>query len=426
MGLKVTTLQIQTAKVFQPLLNENARDLGAHGGRGSGKSHFFADTLIERCIMEPTRWVCGREVQKSIRDSVKLLLEDKIRAHGLSSHFEILESEIRCPNDGKIIFTGMLQHTIDSIKSLEGFDGFWGTEAQSFSQRSIDMVRPTIRRPKSQLWWDWNPETKKAPVDLMLRGPNKLSDVVVVQANWRDNPWFPEVLRKEMEAQKLADFDKYMHIWEGEYRMTLDGAVYAKELREAYADKRITKVLPIPGKPVETFWDLGKRDHTAIWFAQMQLGEYRIIRYYQNRGQQLQHYAEYLRETGYALGKIWFPHDADQERIVGKTPANAMRDLFPNISVQVIPRMNKKAIGIEAVRRIFGNCVFDEHNCEDGLEALANFKFDVDEDTGGYSQNPLHDEFSDGADAFAQLALSLKEFKKASVADFSLDGRMAL
>lgn len=397
------------------------------GGEGSGKSNFFADHLIERCMMKPTRWVCGREVQKSIRDSVKLLLEDKIRSFGLGSHFQIMESEIRTPNDGKIIFTGMLQHTIDSIKSLEGFDGFWGTEAQSFSQRSIDMVRPTIRRPSSQLWWDWNPETKKAPVDVMLRGPNALKHTVVVEANWKDNPWFPEVLRKEMEAMKLQDYDKYLHVWEGQYRLTLDGAVYAKELRQAYADKRVTRVLPIPGKPVETFWDLGKRDHTAIWFAQMQLGEYRIPRAYQNRGHNLQHYAEYVKATGYPIGKIWLPHDADQERVVGQTPAQAMREFFPNVPVQVIPRMAKKSIGIEAVRRIFPNCVFDETNCESGLEALGNFKFDVDPDDGSYSQNPLHDEYSDFADAFAQLALSLQENKKGVPVSFSMDaGRMAL
>lgn len=407
----MTTLQIKTPRVFKPLLNDDVRDLGAHGGRGSGKSHFYAERLIERCLLRPTRWVCGREVQKSIRDSVKLLLEDKIRSMGVESHFDITEQEIRTPGDGKIIFTGMLNHTIDSVKSLEAFDGFWGTEAQSFSQRSIDIVRPTIRRESSQLWWDWNPETEDAPVDKMLRGVNKLTDAVVVEANWRDNPFFPEVLRKEMEADKLRDYDKYLHIWEGHYRRTLDGSVYANEMRALYAAQpaRVLKVLPLAGMPVDTFWDLGKRDHTAIWFAQLRMGEYRIPRFYQNRGHNLEHYAQYLKETGYPLGTIWLPHDAEQERLVGKTIADSMRDLFPNTEVRVIPRMQKKAIGHDAVRRVLPYCYFDEHETREGRKCLERYRYDVDPDTGGYSQNPLHDEFSDGADAFAQLALSLEE-----------------
>ncbi len=399
------------------------RDLGAHGGRGSGKSHFFADRLIERCVLTPTRWVCGREVQKSIRDSVKLLLEDKIQQHKLSSYFQVTESEIRTPGDGKIIFTGMLNHTIDSVKSLEAFDGFWGTEAQSFSQRSIDIVRPTIRREKSQLWWDWNPETEDAPVDKMLRGPNKLADAAVVEANWRDNPFFPEVLRKEMEADKLRDYDKYLHIWEGHYRRTLDGSVYAKELRDAYKDKRVTRVLPMPGKPVDIFWDLGKRDHTAMWFGQVQMGEYRLPKFYQNRGYTLQHYVDYAKSTGYPLGTMWLPHDADQERLVGKSIADTMRDLMPGIDVYVLPRVQKKVISIEAGRKIFPNCFFDEEGCKEGLKALGRYRYDVDPDTGGYSQNPLHDEYSDAADAFQQLALSLDEATTSNVSFAMSSGR---
>lgn len=420
------TLNIPTPRVFLPLLSD-ARYKGAHGGRGSGKSHFFAEALIERCMMNPgTRWVCLREVQKSIKQSVKLLLEDKIQTMGVSSHFTVMESEIRTPGGGLIVFNGMLNHTIDSIKSLEGFDGAWGAEAQSFSQRSIDLLRPTIRKEGSELWFDWNPETEDSPIDLMLRGPNSLKDSIIVEANWRDNPFFPEVLRKEMEVDRARDYDKYLHIWEGHYRRTLDGSIYANEIREVYERKRVCRVLPIVGKPVETFWDLGKRDHTAIWFAQAQMSEYRILDFYQNRGEKLEHYAEMVRDRKFPMGTIWLPHDADQERVTGDTPAQAMRKLFPNVTVRVIPRMAKKNIGIEAVRRIFPNCYFNEETTRDGLKALGRFRYDVDPDTGGYSSQPLHDEYSDAADAFAQLALSLQEPKKVNKGDFSMEGRMSL
>jgi phage terminase large subunit len=408
----MTILSIKTPRVFAPLL-QPARYKGAHGGRGSGKSHFFAELLIEEAISSPMRFVCLREVQKSIKQSIKLLLEDKIKYLGVTDQFyEPLETEIRGKNGSLITFQGMQAHTAESIKSLEGYDRALLGEAQSFSQYSLDILRPTIRKEGSQIWAEWNPETDDVPIDKLLRGKDSPTDKIVVESNWRDNPFFPEVLRKEMEEDKVRDYDKYLHIWEGHYRRTLDGAVYAKEIRKAFEDKRVCRVLPTPGKPVDTFWDLGKRDHTAIWFAQMQLGEYRIPDFYQNRGEKLEHYAQVVKERGYPIGTIWLPHDAEQERLVGKTIKQAVRDLFPGITVKVIPRMAKKSIGIEAVRRIFPNCYFDEEKTKEGMKCLGRFKYDVDPDTGGYSQNPLHDENSDAADAFAQLALSLTEAKK--------------
>lgn len=404
----MTDLVIDTPRVFLPLLKP-ARYKGTHGGRGSGKSHFWGELLIETCFCQTTRAVCLREIQKSIKQSIKLLLEDKIKKLGLGYFFEILETEIRGKNGSLIIFQGMQNHTADSIKSLEGFDIALLVEAQNISQRSLDLLRPTIRKEGSEIWAEWNPETEDVPIDLLLRGDKAPADAIVVEANWRDNPFFPSVLMKEMLEDKDRDFDKYMHIWEGNYRRTLDGAVYAKEIRQLYTDKRVTKVLPTPSKLVDTFWDLGKRDYTAIWFAQMNMSEYRIVDFYQNRGFKLEHYAAIVKERGYPLGTIWLPHDADQDRLVGKTIAQATRDLFPNIPVRVIPRMAKKSIGIEAVRRIFPNCYFDDEKTREGLKALGKFRFDVDLDTGSYSANPLHDENSDAADAFAQLALSLQE-----------------
>lgn len=410
----MSILTIKTPRVFAPLLN-HARYKGAHGGRGSGKSHFFAELGIESCLIKPTRMVCLREIQKSIKQSIKLLLEDKIRSMDVAEQFyEPLETEIRARNGSLIIFQGMQNHTADSIKSLEGFDIALLGEAQSFSQYSLDILRPTIRKDGSEIWAEWNPETEDVPIDQLLRGSNRPKDSIVVESNWRDNPFFPEVLRREMEEDKARDYDKYLHIWEGHYRRTLDGAVYAKEIRKAYEDGRVCKVLPIPGKPVDWFLDLGHRDHTALWGGQIQISEYRIVRFYQNRGEKLQHYADYIKSTGLPIGTIWLPHDADQERLVGKTIAQAFRDLMPGVKVRVIPRMAKKAIGIEAVRRIFPNCYFDEEHTRDGMKALGRFKYDVDPDTGGYSQNPEHDENSDAADAFAQLALSLQEARKPS------------
>lgn len=404
------TLQIKTPRVFLPLLKP-ARYKGAWGGRSSGKSHFFAELLVERMISSPTRAVCIREIQKSIKESVKRLLEDKIEIMGLSSMFEVLETEIRCKNGGHIIFQGMQNHTAQSIKSLEGYDIAWVEEAQTLSAFSLKLLRPTIRKDDEQgeaeLWFSWNPDSDEGAVDLLLRGANKIKDAIVVEANYLDNPFCPASMIKEANEDKQRDYDDYLHVWMGHYKRTLEGAVYGKELRKAYEDNRVCRVLPIAGKPVDTFWDLGKRDHTAIWFAQLNMGEYRIVDFYQNTGEKLEHYADAVRQRGYTLGSFYLPHDADQDRLTGKTIAHAMRELFVGSKVIVIPRMAKKNIGIEAVRRIFPNCYFDEQKTKEGLKCLGKFTYEVDPETGAFSANPLHDENSDAADAFAQLALSM-------------------
>jgi phage terminase large subunit len=227
----LSKLVLETPEVFEPLLAP-ARYKGAHGGRGSGKSHFFAELLIERCLMRPgTRWACIREVQKSLEQSVKRLLEDKIAAMGVGSMFGIKQFEIETPGGGVIIFQGMQNHTADSIKSLEGFDGAWVEEAQSLSQKSLDLLRPTIRKEypdgtTSEVWFSWNPSLETDPVDVFLRGDKPHPDAVVVQANYSDNPFLPKVLRDELEYDKTRDPDKYAHVWLGEYRRNSEARVF--------------------------------------------------------------------------------------------------------------------------------------------------------------------------------------------------------
>ena len=213
-----TTLKIETPEWALPHL-QPARYKGAHGGRGSGKSHQFAEMMIEAHIMDQKRRsVCVREVQKSLAQSVKRLLELKIEEMGAGAYFEVQEAQIKAKKgDGLIIFQGMQNHTADSIKSLEGYDCAWVEEAQSLSQRSLDLLRPTIRKPESELWFTWNPANASDPVDHLLRGPNPPPGAVVTEVNYMDNPWFPEVLRNEMEYDKRRDPDKYAHVWLGKY-----------------------------------------------------------------------------------------------------------------------------------------------------------------------------------------------------------------
>lgn len=186
-------------------------------------------------MLQPgTRAACVREVQKSLKNSVKLLVEDKIREHGLSAHFEVLDAEIRTPGGGVIIFQGMQNHTADSIKSLEGFDIAWVEEAQSLSQRSLDMLRPTFRKPGSEIWFSWNPAKITDAVDQFLRGEHPPSDAVVVQANYCDNPWLPEELKADLADDLRRDPDKFAHVWGGEYSANSQARVFRNWKVEAF------------------------------------------------------------------------------------------------------------------------------------------------------------------------------------------------
>jgi phage terminase large subunit len=226
-------LTIETPETFEPLL-EASRYKGCWGGRGSGKSHFFAELAIERCIMAKTAICCAREIQKSLKHSVKKLLEIKIEQLGVGSLFEVQESTIKGLNGSEIIFTGLQSHTSDSIKSLESFDILWIEEAQNVSQKSLDIVRPTFRKPGSELWFSWNPNDPTDPIDAFLRCDNPPPDSVIVQANYMDNPWFPDVLKDEMEYDRKRDYDKYCHVWLGEYRKNSEARIFKNFIVEEF------------------------------------------------------------------------------------------------------------------------------------------------------------------------------------------------
>lgn len=230
-------LHIPIAEAFLPLMKNKmdngklVRYKGAHGGRGSGKSHHFAGMATAACIQSPgTRIVCLREVQRSLRDSVKLLIQDKIKKFGLESHFKIMYDSIRTPGGGVIIFQGLQDHTAETIKSLEGFNIAYIEEAHTITERSLELLRPTIREPGSQIWASWNPRSPKDPVDALLRGENVPDTALVIRANWRDNPWFPEGLEEERLFDLKFNPVRYDHIWEGAYEPQVVGALWDRSM----------------------------------------------------------------------------------------------------------------------------------------------------------------------------------------------------
>lgn len=418
----MSVLQIPTAEVFLPLL-EPARDKGAWGGRGSGKSHFFAGLLIEDSLSEPgnsgegLRTVCIREVQKDLAQSSKALIESKLRDFGLgeADGFKVFKDCITCPGDGLVIFKGMQDYTAESIKSLEGFKRSWWEEAQSASATSIKMLRPTMRTSGAQMWWSWNARRKTDPVDVMLRGPEKPTGAIVVQANWRDNPWFNAELEQERVDCLRMTPDDYEHVWEGGYVTVASGAYFASHLTAAKAEGRIGRVSADPLMTLRLFVDIGgtgaKADSFVIWVAQFIGKEIRVLDYYEAQGQPLATHLNWCRSKGYTPDKaqFWLPHDGStQDKVFSVSYESALRDA--GYSVTVIPNQGKGAAAarIEEARRRFPSIWFNAESTEPGRDALGWYHEKRDE-TRNIGLGPEHDWASHGADAFGLMCVAYEE-----------------
>src|SRR6185312_8071805 len=299
------------ARVFAPLLKP-ARYKGAYGGRGSGKSHFFGEQLVEDCLEHRGLLsVCIREVQKTLAQSSKRLIEHKIKTLGVGREFRVFKDRIETPGGGLIVFTGMQDHTAESIKSLEGFKRAWLEEAQTISNRSLTLLRPTIRAEDSEIWASWNPRRKSDAIDEFLRS-NPPAGAAVVKANWRDNPWFTQVLEDERQLDLARYPERYEHIWEGDYARAFEGAYFAAGLNAARAGGRIGHVAADPLLPVRAYFDLGgsgaSADAMAIWIAQFVGREIRVLDYIEGAGQVLGYYLAELRKRGWGQALCFLPH----------------------------------------------------------------------------------------------------------------------
>jgi len=425
----LSVLKIETAAVFEPLLKQH-RYKGAYGGRGSGKSHFFADYIVERGLCMPgdagegLRCLAFREVQKSLKESAKFLIETKIRQHGLgeADGFKIFADRIQTPKDGLIAFTGLQDHTADSIKSYEGFHLAWGEEAHTISKSSLSLLRPTIRWEdtkrglKSELCFSWNPRRKSDAVDEMFRGEHTPSDSVCVRANWSDNPWFPGVLDQERKDCYEKTPDQYEHIWEGGYATVTEGAYFAKNLLQAKRDGRIRQTKVEPLNQIKAFWDLGgrgsKSDATTIWIVQW-IGEDIFIHdYYEAIGQPVSAHVNWMRNHGYEDALCYLPHDGEPKSPI----ADASWETYlrqAGFSTRIVPNQGAGAakMRIEAARRHFHRMVFDEKNTEPGRDALGWYHEKIDEQRL-VGLGPEHDWASHAADSFGMMAQMFEVPKK--------------
>ena len=407
-------MSIKVSAKFKPLyLHDQLNKLFYvfHGGRGGGKSWEIADFLLIVGTTAKHRILCCREVQKSIKQSVHKLLSDRIAAMGLGSFYEILETEIRGKNGTEFSFAGLLNHTVDSVKSFEGATITWIEEAQTVSKHSLDILIPTvIRTANPMIIMSLNP---RLPQDAVYADyiAKERDDTLVVQVNYTDNPHCPSEIKNLAEAMMNDDFDKYEHVYLGKPKEIADGAIYKAEFEQIRKENRICKVPHDPNLPVYTSWDLGILDPTAIWFFQIYGKENRVINYYEASDEPLAHYARILDDKkakhGYHYEKHFAPHDI------------AARDLSSGVSREQTManlgyRMTKGArLGvedrIEATRQMLKNCWFDSEKCAAGIRALQNYRREFNDKLDQFKATAVHDWASHGSDAFGEGALNINK-----------------
>lgn len=402
-------ITIEVPEVFEGLFELNKyRYKVYYGGRGGGKSHSIGRAALVLGLEKPMRFLCAREFQKSIKQSVHKLLSDLINEYNLHFHYTVLETTIRGKNGTEFFFDG-LKHNATGLKSFEGIDICWVEEAENVSANSWELLTPTIRKPNSEIWVSFNVKHTSDPTYSRFVA-NPPASALVKKVSWRDNPYFTDALRQDMLECKERSAEEYEHVWEGMPDTRRSGAILAKQLEQARATGRITTVPYDPTAEVFTAWDLGFGDSTTIWFCQFVGRELRWIDCYDASGEQLMHYVELIKSKPYNYMERghYLPHDGAAGNIRGFSVQTQLAGM--GIHTTILQRDSVPA-GIELLRQTLAFSCFDAKKCEQGLFALENYKYEWDEGRQIFKSTPYHDWASDYADAARYAAQAAQLIK---------------
>ena len=338
-------------------------------------------------------------------------MDDQIELLGLSDYYESLETEIRgLRTDTLFTFHGLWRNP-KGLKSMEGYDWFWGEEASAFSKTSIRTLIPTLRKETSRFIWTWNPDYEHDPIDHMFRGPQgPPPNSILRRVGWEDNPWFPDVLREAKDHDYATDPDTADHVWGGEYVKAVDGAYYAKALRAAREGFRFTTLAVDPNFGIRAFWDLGHTDATAVWVAQFVGDRINVIDYCEGSGQPPSYYMNWLRSSGYEGCICALPHDGAAVHPDNPIAMSYEAQLRAAGFHPKVIRNQGKGAAIQrkdAALRIFPRIWFDEDKTRPGVRALGHYHERRDEERN-VGLGPEHDWSSHGADAFGLMAIDYK------------------
>lgn len=416
---------------------------GAYGGRGSGKTRGMAKMAVTEMLSlyngKPWKFLCGRELQKSLKDSVFSVISSEITNLGLEDKFEVGKEFIRAKNGNEFLFYG-LRSNISEVKGLNDVRRTWLEEAQAVSQSSLDYLIPTVMRdfPDCEIWASWNPSDEEDPVHQMFV-ENSDESFACEKINYVDNPWFPESLNEVRLRDKKFREGKYDWIWNGNFNTNSDGSVYGKWLTKLENEGRLKEGIYDPSLPVFTAWDLGYSDDTAIWWFQVAGNEVRLIDYYENNREDMRHYAEQLhgrnivdlqygpngKIISYRLGSVieglehrvkykydkhYVPHDAANKLLAagGRSIVEQLHELgIKSLIVAATSQQNQ----INAGRILLDHAWIDPVLCKTGVRAIRKYQFIFDEDRNKYSDKPDHDGFSHACDAMEVVAQIWKSAK---------------
>lgn len=412
--METTEAEVKLPPKLVPVFTGEADVRGAYGGRGSGKTRNFALMTAIRAYMWDMAGrsgiiLCCRQFMNSLEDSSLEEIKMAIReTEWLEPFFDIGERYIRTKS-GRISYSFIgLDRNINSVKSKSRLLLAWVDEAEPVTDDAWTKLIPTLREEDSELWVTWNPESKYAPVHNRFR----LSDdprYKVVEMNWRDNPWFPNILKRQMERDKIERPDEVDHIWEGGFRIIVEGAYYASLLATAEREGRLSEPVPHrPDLPVYVSVDIGIGDDTSLIFAQRVGGYLHIIDHYATNGQPASHYVEVINSKPYTIGRVYLPHDAEsREWVAGQRRIDVLRSLGLK-NLQVVGKVPVDD-GINAVRALIPTMRFDSEKCDHLIEALRNYRREqFTDDRRAFKPTPRHDWTSHDADSMRYLCLGLE------------------
>ena len=414
----MTTTEIELPEKVAAVFDGPARYRVLHGGRGSGKTRGAAKMSAVHGYKVGMsggegQILCAREFMNSLDESSLEEIKAAIRSEPfLNEYYELGEKFIRS-KDGRIKYTfSGLRHNLDSIKSKARIILCWVDEAEPVSELAWRKLIPTIREEGSEIWVTYNPERKNSATHLRFRAdPPEGSKVAEV--NWRDNPWFPDVLDQERRDDMAKRPDHYPHVWEGDFVTVVEGAYFASHLTKARKDGRIGNVAGDPLMTTRAIWDIGgtgqKSDATAIWIVQFIGREIRFLDYYEAQGQPLAVHVSWLRENGYGGAKCILPHDGStNDKVHDVSFESALRGA--GFDVEVVKNQGTGAAmkRVEAARRLFPLMWFDEKKCSAGLDAIGWYHEKRDEERN-IGLGPNHDWASHGSDAFGLAAVAYEQ-----------------
>lgn len=429
----MTTLQIELPPKLIPVFEGEARYRGAYGGRGSAKTRSFAKMAAVRGLIYAAAnvsglIVCGREFMNSLADSSFAEVKAAIESDPwLSANYEIGKNYIRTKCERvEFAFIG-LRHNLESIKSKARILILWVDEAEQVSETAWMIAVPTVREQNSEIWVTWNPFRKTSATHKRFR-ENPPAGAKIVELNYKDNPWFPDVLEKE----RLEDLEKrpehYAHIWDGGFASSVEGAYYARLLQEAKEQGRIGNVGRDPLMQVRSYHDIGGAGRIAdaytIWICQFVGQEIRVLDYYEAVGQTLEAHIAWMRKRGWTEAEIVLPHDGTvTNNITGKRFEDHWRDA--GFIARVVPNQGRGAARqrIEAMRRLLPSMWFNEKTTEAGRDALAFYHERRDENRE-VGLGPEHDWASHAADAAGLMAVDYRP--PAGMGDVSAFDAMAV